>query len=178
MQMAAKRNRGMIFFETITSFRHQKHTYIECLSLPWGMYQDAPAYFKESILASESEWSQHAKVIDFAKKGFRGSMISKLPYFMVQFDYKGFKGYGHVIEGQDTTEQGDNGEVDGVNEVGLGGQEFSRWFAQEIVGNLLDLEPRRWRKPRRVDYHADAQRLAKFKASWEEFDWTKLLAQQ
>lgn len=28
-------------------------------------------------------------------------MVPNLPYFMVQFDYKGEKGYGHVIEGSD-----------------------------------------------------------------------------
>lgn len=26
-------------------------------------------------------------------------MVPNLPYFMVQFDHKGEKGYGHVIEG-------------------------------------------------------------------------------
>lgn len=28
-------------------------------------------------------------------------MVPNLPYFMVQWDYKGEKGYGHVIEGDD-----------------------------------------------------------------------------
>lgn len=28
-------------------------------------------------------------------------MVPNLPYFMVQWDYKGEKGYGHVIEGSD-----------------------------------------------------------------------------
>ncbi len=90
------------------------------------MYQDAPAYFKEAILSSEQEWTQHQKVIDFEKRGFRGSMIAKLPYFAVMFDYRGFKGFGHIIEGQEEADQGDNGEIDGANETGLGGREFSR----------------------------------------------------
>lgn len=51
-----------------------------------------------------------------------------------------------------------------------------RWFAQEIIGNMLDLEPRRWRKPRRVDFRQNKDRVAKFRAAYDRFDWTKLLA--
>ena len=36
-------------------------------------------------------------------------MVKELPYFMVQFDYKGEKGYGHVIEG--TSEAAGGGEA-------------------------------------------------------------------
>ena len=50
-------------------------------------------------------------------------MVPNLPYFMVQFDYKGEKGYGHVIEG--TSEAAATGE-DGVmvDEGDKGGGEF------------------------------------------------------
>jgi len=58
-------------------------------------------YTQESILQSEGEWSQHRKLIEFSARpgGFRRAMVPNLPYFMVQFDHKGEKGYGHVIEG-------------------------------------------------------------------------------
>ena len=54
-------------------------------------------------MASESEWTQHKKLIDFSSRpgGFRRAMVPNLPYFMVQWDYKGEKGYGHIIEGMD-----------------------------------------------------------------------------
>lgn len=52
-------------------------------------------------------------------------MVPNLPYFMVQFDHKGEKGYGHVIEG--TGEAAGQGEEDeGVDEGGKGGGEFPR----------------------------------------------------
>ena len=50
-------------------------------------------------------------------------MVPNLPYFMVQFDYKGEKGYGHVIEG--TSEVSANGEED-IDEGEKGGGEFPR----------------------------------------------------
>jgi hypothetical protein len=73
---------------------------------------------------SESEWSQHKKLIDFSKRpgGFRRSMVPNLPYFMVQWDYKGEQGYGHVIEGRDTADDPD-GDVD---EGDKGGGQFPR----------------------------------------------------
>lgn len=76
---------------------------------------------------SEAEWSQHKKLIDFATRpgGFRRMMVPNLPYFMVQFDYKGEKGYGHVIEG--TGEAADAGDEDGaIDEGGKGSGEFPR----------------------------------------------------
>ena len=50
-------------------------------------------------------------------------MVPNLPYFMVQFDYKGEKGYGHVIEG--TSEAAGDGDDEGVIDEGeKGGGEF------------------------------------------------------
>jgi hypothetical protein len=86
---------------------------------------------------SEVEWSQNKKLIDFSKRpgGFRRSMVPNLPYFAVQFDYKGEKGYGHVIEG--TSEAADAGEEDGaLDEGGKGGGEFPRSVLPCINGRL------------------------------------------
>jgi hypothetical protein len=49
-----------------------------------------------------------------------------------------------------------------------------RWFAAEIIGNLLDLEPRRWRKPRRMDYRLNKERVDKFKKKYAKYDWTSM----
>lgn len=54
-------------------------------------------------------------------------MVPNLPYFMVQFDHKGEKGYGHVIEGV----SGNNVEEDenGMDEGEKGGGEFPRYVS-------------------------------------------------
>lgn len=51
-----------------------------------------------------------------------------------------------------------------------------RWFAQEIVGSMLELEPRMWRKPRRIDFRLNASRIATFREGYDKYDWTKMLA--
>jgi len=164
MRMFAEEDKGVVFYETVINLRLQKHTYIECVPLPWAQYEDIPQYFKNG--------HNIKKLIDFSSRpgGFRHAMVPNLPYFMVQFDYKGEKGYGHVIEG--TGESAGQGEDD---EGGKGGGEFPSYFAGEIVGNVLDTEPRRWRRPRRINFRDNKDRVAKFKQKYDKFDWTGMI---
>jgi Protein similar to CwfJ C-terminus 2/Protein similar to CwfJ C-terminus 1 len=122
MKMFADDDKGVIFYETVLTLKKQLHTVIECVPLPWDIYDLIPQYFKESILSSEQEWSQHKKLIDFAARpgGFRRAMVPDLPYFMVQFDHKGEKGYGHVIEGTADVMESEEGYDEGEK----GGGEF------------------------------------------------------
>ncbi|KIM24663.1 hypothetical protein M408DRAFT_26787 [Serendipita vermifera MAFF 305830] len=176
MRMFHEEDKGVVFFETVISLRWQKHTYIECIPVPYEHFEELPGYFKESIMMSEAEWSQHKKLIDFSARpgGFRRAMVPNLPYFMVQFDYKGQKGFGHVIEGVGDAAGG--GDPDGAMDEGeKGGGEFPKWFAAEIIGNILDLEPRLWRKPRWIDRGQNKSRVAAFKKQYDAYDWTKML---
>ncbi|KAF8644514.1 hypothetical protein AX16_008391 [Volvariella volvacea WC 439] len=174
MRMYAEEDKGVIFYETVINLKWQKHTYIECVPVAWEHYEVLPGYFKQSILTSETEWSQHKKLIDFSARpgGFRRAMVPNLPYFMVQFDYKGEKGYGHVIEG--TGHDGVEDEF-GMDEGEKGGGEFPRWFAGEIIGNLLEIEARKWRRPRRIDFNFNKERVARFREKYEKFDWTGMI---
>lgn len=48
MRMYAKENKGVLFYETILSFRQQRHTYIEAVPVPAAQFADCPAYFRVS----------------------------------------------------------------------------------------------------------------------------------
>jgi hypothetical protein len=50
-----------------------------------------------------------------------------------------------------------------------------RYFAGEIIGNVLELEARRWRRPRRVDFGKNRERVARLKKDFDRFDWTGLI---
>ncbi|KAF8584700.1 hypothetical protein K439DRAFT_1345402 [Ramaria rubella] len=176
MRMFAEEDKGVVFYETVLNIKWQKHSYIECVPVPWDIFEMLPAYFKESILQSESEWSQHKKLIDFSARpgGFRRAMVPNLPYFMVQWDHKGEKGYGHIIEGID--DAAGRGETDGaIDEGQKDGGEFPQYFAAEIIGNQLDVEPRRWRRPRRIDLYSNKERVSTFKVKYRQFDWTEMI---
>jgi hypothetical protein len=177
MQMHAQQDKGVVFYETVLSFKGQRHTYIECLPLPWATFEEMPGYFREAILTVEAEWSQHKKLIDFSARpgGFRRALVPNLPYFMVHWDHKGEKGYGHVIEGPETeTGAGDGYDFD---EGAKGGGEFKRNFAAEIIGEVMELQPRLWRKPRRMDRKLNDERIKHFRKSYDAHDWTKMLSQ-
>jgi hypothetical protein len=52
-----------------------------------------------------------------------------------------------------------------------------RYFAAEIIGNLLDLEPIKWRKPKKLDYGLNPQRAAKLGQWFQPYNWTTQLQQ-
>ena len=57
-------------------------------------------------------------------------------------------------------------------------QEFfllDSYFAAEIIGNMLDVEPRRWRRPKRMDFRFNKERVTEFKKMYDGFDWTHLI---
>ncbi len=161
----AKEGKGVIFMETVPNLKWHRHTIIECIPVPMDVSEDAPAYFKDALLASESDWSQHQKVIDTSKNGFRRSMVKvrfskfftdfpqNLPYFHVWFDPN--RGYGHVIEGE--------------------GVQFPGWFGREVLAGAMDLGVEVWRKPRRANADENAARKVAFIKAWQPFDWTKAL---
>ncbi|CAD6900387.1 unnamed protein product [Tilletia controversa] len=178
IQMTAAKQEGIIFCETVTSIRAQRHTYIEAIPVPMDLFQQIPGVFKQSILTSEEEWSQNRKLIEFKDRGFRRTMVPQLPYFAVQWDYKGFQGYGKVIEGVDANQGEKGGEEFALEETGTSGGDFPHYFAAEIIGTLLDLEPRRWRKPRRLHTDQATERIQGFKKRWQPFDWTRMLDEE
>jgi len=178
MQMAASRKEGVIFFETVKSIKQQRHTVIESVSVDLGLFQELPGYFKQSITSTGDEWSQNKKLIEFdTSRPFRRSMVPQLPYFMIQWDYKGEKGYGHVIEDGDGFDGAGGGDGFEMAESSKGGGDFPFWFAAEIIGNLLELEPRRWRKPRRLHVSEQEMQLTTFQQAWKPFDWTVMIGQ-
>merc|ERR1711993_71067 len=99
----------------------------------------------------ESEWSHNKKLISLTKeRGLRRSIPRGLPYFHV--DFGNDDGFAHVIEDE---------------------QEFDLNFAQQIIGGMLDIEPRVWRHPKRESFEAQKKRVLAFASIWKKFDFTK-----
>lgn len=46
MRMFAEKDQGVVFYETVLTLKHQKHTFIECMPLPWEKFEEIPAYFR------------------------------------------------------------------------------------------------------------------------------------
>ncbi|XP_031202284.1 CWF19-like protein 2 [Mastomys coucha] len=128
-----------IFLETNMGLRKHSHMIYECIPLPKEVGDMAPIYFKKAIMESDEEWSMNKKLIDLSSKDIRKSVPRGLPYFAVNFGLQG--GFAHIIEDQ---------------------YKFPHYFGKEIIGGMLDLEPRLWRKGIRERSMADADAIAYF----------------
>ncbi|XP_059123244.1 CWF19-like protein 2 [Peromyscus eremicus] len=139
-----------IFLETNMGMKKQYHMIYECIPLPREVGDMAPIYFKKAIMESDEEWSMNKKLIDLSSKDIRKSVPRGLPYFAVDFGLQG--GFAHVIENQ---------------------HKFPHYFGKEIIGGMLDLEPRLWRKGIGESFEDQRKKVLQFAQWWKPFDVTK-----
>lgn len=145
-------DKGCIFMETSIQHRRQYHTYIECIPVPYRLYDAVPGFFKQAIMVQAEEWSQNRKLIDTSQNGFRRSLVPNLPYFHVWFGLD--KGYGHVIEDDSS---------------------FPNYFGKEVLAGLMEVSSERWRRPRMLTDEEQKQLENDFRKKFAPFDWTECL---
>lgn len=163
-RMYHEQGREVLFYENAVAPHRHLHAAMIAVPIPYADGATAPAYFKEAILATADEWSQHRKLIDTASRAttgglgrmaFRRSLAKEMPYFHVWFTLDG--GLGHVVENPEAWPRGD-------------------LFAREIVGGIVDADIQVIKKQgkwRRGDPRVDG-----FKKGWRKFDWTRMLAEE
>nr|XP_033805038.1 CWF19-like protein 2 isoform X2 [Geotrypetes seraphini] len=139
-----------VFLETNMNMKKRYHMLYECIPLPKEVGDMAPIYFKKAIMESDEEWSMNKKLIDLSSRDIRKSVPKGLPYFSVNFGLQG--GYAHVIEDK---------------------YKFPHYFGKEIVGGMLDLEPRLWRKAIRENFDDQRKKVLQFAQWWKPYDFTK-----
>nr|XP_023422032.1 CWF19-like protein 2 [Cavia porcellus] len=140
-----------VFLETNMSMKKHYHMVYECIPLPKEVGDMAPVYFKKAIMESDEEWSMNKKLIDLSSKDIRKSVPRGLPYFSVDFGLQG--GFAHVIEDQ---------------------HKFPHYFGKEIIGGMLDLEPRLWRKGIQENFEDQRKKALQFAQWWKPYDFTKM----
>ncbi|EPY50831.1 complexed with Cdc5 protein Cwf19 [Schizosaccharomyces cryophilus OY26] len=151
---------GVIFYENAPSPQRFLHTAIECVPVPKRTLSLAPAYFREAILTSDDEWSQHRKIIDtmkgaekYGKLAFRKMMVKELGYFHVWFTVDG--GFGHVVENEKIWGQHDQ-------------------VPRQVFASMLNLPPEVIRRRGKWTGIRDPAEDA-FRARFRPFDWTQSL---
>jgi hypothetical protein len=125
---------------------------------------------QKALLECESEWSMNKKVIDLKGKDVRKGVPKGLPYFCVDFGLQ--SGFAHVIE----DEQRFPSYFAQVNSIiNFFNQEAQHFGQQEILGGILDVDPQRWRKPRRENFDQQRKKVLDFAAMWKPYDFTSKL---
>ncbi|XP_050189572.1 CWF19-like protein 2 [Myiozetetes cayanensis] len=150
VKMFEAKDLDCVFLETNMSMKKRYHMVYECIPLPKEVGDMAPIYFKKAIMESDEEWSMNKKLIDLSSKDVRKSVPKGLPYFSVDFGLQG--GFAHVIEDQ---------------------HNFPHYFGKEIIGGMLDLEPRLWRKGIRQNFEEQRKKVLQFAQWWKPYDFTK-----
>ncbi|KAF2221139.1 putative cell cycle control protein [Elsinoe ampelina] len=160
-RLYASQDRGVIFYENAASSRDgRRHAALNAVPLPHHLVDAAPGFFKEAILASDEEWSQHRKIVDtaqgarerYGKAAFRKMMVKEMPYFHVWFGMDG--GAGHVVEDERRWPKGD-------------------LFAREVLGGMLDRGVETVKRQGR--WVRRDHRVEGFRKKWDAYDWTKVL---
>ena len=160
-RMFHDQGRDVVFYENAAAPQRKMHAAMQVCPLPYSLGETAPAFFKEAILSSDEEWTQHKKLIDTAakardglgKSAFRRSIAKEMPYFHAWFDLDG--GLGHIVEDSNRWPRGD-------------------LFAREIIGGMLDIEPDIIKRQGR--WSRGDKRLEPFRKRWKKFDWTRVLS--
>lgn len=155
-----EQGRDVVFYENAAAPQRHLHAAVVAVPIPWDLGDTAPAFFREAMLSTDEEWSQHKKIIDTGKRAkegagklaFRRSIAKEMPYFHVWFSIDG--GLGHIVEDASRWPRGD-------------------LFAREVLGGMLDCEPDNIKKQGR--WNRNDTRTEGFKKRWRKFDWTRVL---
>uniref|UniRef100_A0A7N6FJS0 CWF19-like protein 2 n=1 Tax=Anabas testudineus TaxID=64144 RepID=A0A7N6FJS0_ANATE len=139
-----------VFMETHMNPRRRLHMVLECIPLPRELGDMAPIYFKKALMECDEEWAMNKKIVDLSSKDIRQAVPRGLPYFAVDFGLQG--GFAHVIENE---------------------QKFPHYFGKEVLGGMMDLEPRRWRKLIRENFDDQRKKVLQFAQWWKPYDCTK-----
>ncbi|XP_066522777.1 CWF19-like protein 2 [Hoplias malabaricus] len=150
VKMFESQDLDCVFLESYRNPKKRLHLLYECIPLPRELGDSAPIYFKKALLEADEEWAMNKKVVDLSSKNIRESIPRGLPYFSVDFGLQG--GFAHVIENE---------------------HKFPHYFGKEVLGGMLDLEPRRWRKPIRENFDDQRKKVLQFSQWWKPFDCTK-----
>ncbi|XP_060068862.1 CWF19-like protein 2 [Ylistrum balloti] len=140
----------VVFMETSMGLKYFPHMHLECVPMPRETGDLAPIYFKKAIQESETEWSQNIKVVDLSQKNIRRAIPKGFPFFSVDFGLQG--GFAHVIEDENV---------------------FPKYFGKEIIGGMLDVEPRIWRKNQKENFDDQRKKVLQFSEWWKPYDWTQ-----
>ncbi|PNY29748.1 Pre-mRNA-splicing factor cwf19 [Tolypocladium capitatum] len=162
MRLYHDQGRDVIFYENAAAPHRHMHAAMTAVPIPYEEGATAPAYFREAILSSDDEWSQHRKIIDTAalardglgRMAFRRSIAKEMPYFHVWFGLDG--GLGHVVENVHRWPRRDS-------------------FAREVIGAIVGAEP--WVVNKQGRWVREDARVDGWRKGWRRFDWTRVLAE-
>ena len=153
----AREKMGIVLVETVLPNKGFWQTKLEVIPVPFDVLADAPIYFKSSMVEQTEEWGTHNKILSTTSVKPLKSVIPKnFPYFHVEWGSVATSantGYAQIIESTD----------------------FSPDFGLDTLAGMMELDPIRFQRKRKVSMEQERQGIADFLAKWKAFDWTLAL---
>ncbi|KAI1278100.1 CWF19-like protein 2 [Halotydeus destructor] len=148
-RMLETEKKSIVFMENYRKrITRSVHMIIECIPVESELMSEVKMYFKKEISECGSEWSTNKKLIDIDGRSVTRCLPKGLAYFWVTLG-SGNTGYGHVIEDE---------------------ERFPSYFGLEIVGGVIDAEPRKWLKPRNASRDDQFDEAVQLKSLWSTFN--------
>jgi hypothetical protein len=149
-----REKKGIVMCETVLPNQGFWQTKLQVIPVPFEVLADAPIYFKSSMVEQTEEWGTHNKILSTTSIKPLTSVIPKnFPYFHVEWGTVATSpntGYAQIIESTD----------------------FSADFGLDTLAGMMELDPIRFQRKRKVSFEQERQGIADFLAKWKAFDWT------
>jgi hypothetical protein len=165
-----------IFVETATKFKHNKHTFIECIPVPLHFMGDLPMYFRKAIQEEGEEWATNPKLVTTFGKRLHNCIPKDFPYFHIEWN-RDREGSNDVAPSRQDAGGGPSlpQALGGFCHVIEDEHKFPRNFARQVLGGMMQMDRLMLKmKFEKEPVEKQKQKVAKFKALFKNFDWTAL----
>ena len=150
----ARERKGIILCETVLPNKGFWQTKMEVVPVPFPVLQDSPVFFKSSMAEQVEEWGTHNKVLSTSShKPLKAVIPKNFPYFYIEWgniSTSNNTGFAQIIESPD----------------------FRHDFGLDTLAGMLDLDPIRFQRKKKVSFEEERQTIADFLSKWKKFDWT------
>jgi len=144
-----QQGKDVLFCETVLPQSGFWQTKLEVIPVPRNVAQDAPLYFKTSLMEQAEEWGTHQKLMNTAEKGLRRTIPANFSYFYLEYD-EGGKGYAQMIESS----------------------RFPKDFGVDTIAGMMEMDPIRFRRKEQTNAEEERQMILSFLDQWKKYDWT------
>ncbi|KAG7362788.1 CwfJ domain containing protein [Nitzschia inconspicua] len=155
--MYAKERKGIILVETVLPNKGFWQTKMDVIPVPFSALQDAPIFFKSSMVEQADEFGTHNKLLKTSvQKPLRSVIPKKFPYFYIDWGNiatSSSTGYAQIIESS----------------------EFRHDFGLDTLAGMLNLDPIRFHRKRSFPPDTERTTIAEFQSKWKDHDWTSQL---
>lgn len=155
--MYAREGKGIVLVETVLPNKGFWQTKMEVVPVPFSALQDAPIFFKSSMIEQADDFGTHNKLLKTSvQKPLRSVIPKHFPYFYIDWGSiaaSSSTGYAQIIESS----------------------QFRHDFGLDTLAGMMELDPIRFQRKRSFPPDMERKLISEFQLKWKVHDWTTQL---